>query len=72
MPEVNAADGDSIVGIMVNNEMTASKGEARRLITQGAVRINGDKITDIDQTVSNETEQILKAGKRRFLKIIVG
>ena len=71
MPETNASEGDLIVDIMVKNDLTSSKGEARRLITQGAVRINGDKISDKDQTLSNEKEQILKAGKRRFLKIIV-
>ena len=71
IPETNASEGDLIVDIMVKNDLTASKGEARRLITQGAVRINGDKIWDKDQTLSNENEQILKAGKRRFLKIKV-
>jgi len=69
--ETNASEGDLIVDIMVKSDLTSSKGEARRLITQGAVRINGDKISDKDQTLSNEKEQILKAGKRRFLKIIV-
>lgn len=71
IPETNASEGDLIVDIMAENDLTSSKGEARRLITQGAVRINGDKISDKDQTLSNEKEQILKAGKRRFLKIIV-
>lgn len=71
MPETNASEGDLIVDIMVKNNITASKGEARRLIIQGAVRINGDKISDKDQTLSNEKEQILKAGKRRFLRIIM-
>ena len=71
IPEINASEGDLIVDIMVKNDLTSSKGEARRLITQGAVRINGDKISDKDQTLSNEKEQILKAGKRRFLKIKV-
>ena len=71
MPETNASEGDLIVDIMVKNKITASKGEARRLIIQGAVRINGDKISDKDQTLSNEKEQILKAGKRRFLRIIM-
>ncbi len=71
MPETNASEGDLIVDIMVKNDLTSSKGEARRLIVQGAVRINGDKISDKDQTLSNDKEQILKAGKRRFLKIIV-
>lgn len=71
MPETNASEGDLIVDIMVKNNITASKGEARRLIIQGAVRINGDKISDKDQTLSNEKEQILKAGKRRFLRIIL-
>jgi len=71
MPETSASEGDLIVDIMVKNNLTASKSEARRLIMQGAVRLNGDKISDKDQTISNEKELILKAGKRRFLKISV-
>ena len=71
IPEVRVNSGVSVVDIMSENNITSSKGEARRLISQGAVRINSEKLTDIDHTVDKGKELILKAGKRRFLKIIV-
>ena len=71
IPEVKAVEGDLIVDLMAANNITTSKGEARRLITQGGVRIDGEKISEIDHKVKSGSEFILKAGKRRFLKIFV-
>jgi len=71
IPEVKAVEGDLIVDLMAANNITTSKGEARRLITQGGVRIDGEKISEIDHKVKSGSEFILKAGKRRFLKISV-
>jgi len=47
-----------------------SKGEVRRMIKQGAVKLDGESITDIQATIAPSGEQILKVGKRRFLKVI--
>jgi len=47
-----------------------SKGEARRMIKQSAVKLDGVIVDDIQATVSPKGEQILKVGKRRFLKVI--
>jgi len=50
--------------------MLQSKGEARRMIKQGAVKLDDESITDIQATIAPSGEQILKVGKRRFLKVI--
>lgn len=71
IPEVKAVEGELIVNLMAANNITSSKGEARRLIKQGGVRIDGEKIFEIDHKVVSGSEFILKAGKRRFLKISV-
>ena len=71
IPEVKAVDGELIVDLMAANNITSSKGEARRLIKQGAGRIDGEKISEIDHKVVLGRELVLKAGKRRFLKISV-
>ncbi len=71
IPEVIAVEGELIIDLMAANNITSSKGEARRLIKQGGVRIDGEKITEIDYKVVSGSEFILKAGKRRFLKISV-
>ncbi len=49
----------------------SSNGEARRLIKQGAVTIDGEKITDAEAEVSPGDGCILKVGKRRFARIRV-
>ena len=72
IPEIsiNPADGDVwIVKLITSNGLASSNGEARRLIKQGAVSINGEKISDPDLEFRPEKETIIKVGKRRFLKV---
>jgi tyrosyl-tRNA synthetase len=40
------------------------------MIKQGAVKLDGESIADIQATIRPSGEQILKVGKRRFLKVI--
>lgn len=49
----------------------ASNGEARRLIQQGGVRVNDEKISDVNYTFNQKGKYITKVGKRRFIKFIV-
>ena len=60
----------NIVELIFANRLAKSKGEARRLISQGGVKIEGEKITDSDLQVVFDKEQILKVGKRRFLRLL--
>ena len=60
-----------ILNLMVDSSLVTSKREARRLIEQGAVKINGEKVTDINFILLIDQEVVLKVGKRRFLKVIV-
>jgi tyrosyl-tRNA synthetase len=50
--------------------LVGSNGEARRLIQQGGVKLNGEKLTDADLEVEAVGELLLQAGKRRFARII--
>ena len=70
IPTFKLASEDLIVNIIYSSGLLSSKGEARRMIKQGAVTLNGEKINDIQTKIRNNGEQILKIGKRRFLKII--
>ena len=47
-----------------------STGEAKRLIEQGAVSIDGLKITDFNLKVAVTKGALLKAGKKKFVKIV--
>ena len=60
-----------IVGLLEQTGLVSSKSEARRMISQGAVSIDGNKITDNDQNISVSNDMIVKVGKRRFKRIVI-
>ena len=70
IPTFKLESDDLIVNVIFNAGILKSKGEARRLIKQGAVKLNSKPIVDIKSTISLKGDQILKIGKRRFLKVI--
>ncbi len=70
IPEFALSSEDLIVNVIFDAGLLQSKGEARRMIKQGAVKLDGESITNIQATISPKSEQILKVGKRRFLKVI--
>jgi tyrosyl-tRNA synthetase len=58
-----------LVNIIADSGLLNSKSEARRMIKQSAVRLDGEVVNDIRLTLSPGKERILKVGKRRFLKV---
>ncbi|MDD9880641.1 MAG: tyrosine--tRNA ligase [Candidatus Marinimicrobia bacterium] len=69
MDEIILSKNCSIIDIIADSGMTKSKGEARRMMKQGAVRIDNEKVTDIDLVISKGNEMVIKVGKRRFLRV---
>jgi tyrosyl-tRNA synthetase len=59
-----------ICRLLSEARLVESNGEARRLIQQGGVRLNGEKLADADLEVAMSGELILQAGKRRFARVI--
>lgn len=70
MPEYLPKDGEKLISIMVKNNLVGSKSEARRMITQGAIKLDGEKVIDIHFKISVNSPAVLKVGKRKFLKIL--
>ena len=70
IPEVNLKSNKKLIDIMVSNNMVSSNGEAKRMIKQGAVKLNDEKVVDMHIEISSGKNIILKVGKRKFLKII--
>ena len=70
IPEYSIKSEDLVINVIFNAGILKSKGEARRMVKQGAVKINGKSITDINTVIKPLKKQILKVGKRRFLKVI--
>ena len=69
IPVYSISKEDLIVNIIFNSGLLKSKGEARRMIKQGAVKLDDKRVDDIQATILPDREQILKVGKRRFLKV---
>jgi len=70
MPSIPVAAGPiALVDLIVGAGFAKSKGEARRLIKQNAVSIDGQKIADIDAALTPADGQVLRVGKRRFGRI---
>ena len=59
-----------VVELIVKVGFAPSKSEARRLVVQGGVTIDGNKITDLKESVKLDKNKILKVGKRNFVKLI--
>jgi tyrosyl-tRNA synthetase len=60
-----------IIDLLVQNQIVSSRGEAKRLISQGGVYLNGKRIDDIGYMIElTSREAILKIGKRRFFKLV--
>jgi len=59
-----------VVDLLVKAGLATSKNEAKRLITQGSVKINQKRIKDSDMDLLMDREYIVQVGKRKFRRII--
>jgi tyrosyl-tRNA synthetase len=72
MPDVTVPGADlKIIELMQHADLAPSRSEARRLVKQGGVSINGEKITDTDTPLTPVDGAVLRVGKRRFARIRV-
>lgn len=71
IPEVISSEVSAkIVDLITGYGLADTKSSARRLIEQGAVNINGKRLTDVNAVTEITNGMILKVGKRKFLKIL--
>jgi tyrosyl-tRNA synthetase len=70
VPEAPLPDGDPLhlPALLVEKLGLASTSEARRLISQGGVRLDGQVVTDLEVPRSRLEGALLQAGKRRFAR----
>lgn len=71
IPEIKLNNGPEIgiLDLIVKVNFAPSKGEARRLVMQGGVSLDGEKISDINAQITIDKTKVLKVGKRKFIKI---
>ena len=72
IPSVETEDGKMLVDVILDCGFVKSKGEAKRLIQGGGVKLDETKVSDIMQKImfSTKNEVILQAGKRNFAKLL--
>ncbi len=72
VPEVVVAAGAvHLPALLADHLGIPSRGEARRLITQGGVTVDGERIADLDVDAGTLDGRVLRAGKRRFARVRV-
>ena len=73
IPEIKMNDSikhlEDIIQLLIDDNFIQSKSEIRRLISQGGVQINGEKINEISAILNNG--DVIKIGKKKFVKIVL-
>lgn len=73
MPEIKLSKEQdnlvSVAGLLVSEGLVSSASEFRRLIKQGGVQLNREKVLDIDCMLT-ERENVLKIGKKKFVRLV--
>ncbi len=64
-----AANGLPVANLLQQANLVESTSDAHRMIKQGAVRIDGEKISDRKLSIKAGTEHVFQVGKRRFAKV---
>ncbi|MCD6362999.1 MAG: tyrosine--tRNA ligase [Synergistetes bacterium] len=62
-------DEKRIVDLLVEGGLVSSRSEAKRLISQGGVKVDGLRVEDIGQVIDLGKERFIQVGKRRFLRV---
>jgi tyrosyl-tRNA synthetase len=70
VPEVKLESAMSIIDALVATKLAQSKGDARRLIDGGGVKVNEEVVTEYEFVVDPSKSPLLQKGKRHFARII--
>ena len=71
IPEHKLPDGDPIhLPALLADAFDLSTSEARRLIAQGGVKLDGDAVSELDVPRERLVGAVLQAGKRRFRRLV--
>ena len=69
MPEVRLSAATTLADLLMSSGLVSSKSEVRRLVEQGGVRINGNKVNDANLLVDTTGVLVLQIGRRKFLRV---
>jgi len=63
--------GFQIADLLVEVDLVSSKSEARRMVEQGGVKIDGKKVSDWKKEIKIKDGMVVQVGKRKFVKLRV-
>ncbi|MFT4563028.1 MAG: tyrosyl-tRNA synthetase [Gammaproteobacteria bacterium] len=72
IPEASRSVGESglaLANLLQELDLTSSTSEAHRMVKQGAVRIDGEKVTDSRQLITGGQILLIQVGKRRIVRV---
>ena len=65
------AEGIGLAQLLKDADLVASTSEAMRMVKQGAVKINGEKVDNEKHVVTEQGEAVYQVGKRKFARIVL-
>jgi tyrosyl-tRNA synthetase len=69
MPEITLSAPTSLADLVMNSGLVSSKSELRRLVQQGGIRLDGNKIEDPNLIIDPMGVCVLQIGRRKFLRV---
>jgi tyrosyl-tRNA synthetase len=72
MPEHPLSGSINVVDLMLGAGLVGSKREARRLIEQQGVKLDGEIVESVDTMIQPRQAQVLQVGRRKFLRLTAG
>lgn len=76
IPSAELEAGIGVLELFARSGLCSSRGEARRLVQQGGARVNDEKVSDFEQNIDashlGEHGIVLRAGKKRYARIVKG
>ena len=72
MPVLAVPEPANVVDLLAAAGLVRSKSEARRLVQQGGVKLDGEKVANIEVEIAVTDERVLQVGRRRFVRLVPG
>ena len=70
MPEIRLSQPVSLSDLLTNTGLSPSKSESRRLVQQGGIKLDGEKVDDFNLIVTPDREHVLQVGRRKFVRLL--
>ncbi|MFH0853500.1 MAG: tyrosine--tRNA ligase [bacterium] len=70
-PELKLKKPSTVIDVLIEAKLVNSKSDARRMIEQGAVRVDGKTVKGINEKINKASGQVIQVGRRRFVKLVL-